>query len=184
MRQLMPGSHAAPVRILAGALAVDLFQEHHCCRSAVHLSLVVSSIQSLPAKPCGRQCGVYAVVKRRCASEFLQISWLVCSRLGALPRGPSIFERQSIPQRQSIGGFLGSTQRPVAASPMPMRIESANRAEHMRSQAAKRTQPPDRPPPSAKRVRFNPPLPSTPAAGLSRAFFGGAVSSQILVPSM
>ncbi|KAK9833225.1 hypothetical protein WJX74_010870 [Apatococcus lobatus] len=94
-------------------------------------------------------------------------------RIEPLPRGPSILDRQPVPQRQSMGGFLGSARRSLAASPMPMRIESANRAELMRSQAAKRSQPSDRPPPSAKRVRFNPPVPSTPAAGLSRASFGG-----------
>ena len=70
---------------------------------------------------------------------------------------------------------MTSAALPMNSAAFPMRVDSANRAELMRSQAAKRPQASalERPPTSAKRVRFNPPLPSTPAAGLSRGSFGG-----------
>ena len=101
---------------------------------------------------------------------------VVCSRMEPPPRGPSIFDRQTLSQRQSMGRFLGSTLRPSAASPMPMRVESATRSEFMRGQAAKRSEPAARLGPPGKKVRFNPPLPSTPGAGPSRASFGGELS--------
>ncbi|KAK9864522.1 hypothetical protein WJX84_005450 [Apatococcus fuscideae] len=88
-------------------------------------------------------------------------------------RGASLFSKQPAPHRPSFGGPFSNLARPFAADSVPMRMDSANQAEVLRSQAAKRLQASDRPPSSAKRVRFNPPVPSAPTAGRGQASLGG-----------